>query len=64
MELFPYDGYTHYLDARCWGRLLPGTPLHIPVVGRELITRGFPWYTFGGLEDTQNSAQLPNAMRP
>jgi hypothetical protein len=64
MELFPYDGYTHYLDARGWGRLLPGTPLHIPVVGRELITRGFPWYTFGGLEDTQNSAQLPNAMRP
>ena len=64
MELFPYDGYTHYLDARGWGRLLPGTPLHIPVVGRELITRGFPWFTFGALEDTRNSAQLPNAMRP
>jgi len=64
MELFPYDGYTNYFDARGWGRLLPGTPLHIPVVGRELITRNLPWYTFGGLEDTQNSAQLPNAMRP
>lgn len=64
MELFPYDGYTNYFDARGWGRLLPGTPLHIPVVGRELITRGLPWYTFGGTEDTQNSAKLPDAMNP
>lgn len=64
MELFPSSAEINYLDARGWGRLLPGTPLHIPVVGRELITRRFDFYTFGGTEDLQNSAQLPNAHRP
>ncbi|MCA2983136.1 hypothetical protein [Gemmatimonas sp.] len=64
MELFPLEGDINYLDQRGWGRLLPGTPLHIPVNGRELITRGFPFYTFGGTDDRQNSAQLPNAQQP
>lgn len=64
MELFPSTADLNYYDARGWGRLLPGTPVHIPVVGRELVTRGFDFYTFGGTDDTQNSAQLPNAHRP
>lgn len=64
MELFPSTADINFYDARGWGKLLPGTPLHFPVIGRELITRGLPYYTFGGTEDTQNSAQAPNAMRP
>lgn len=64
MEVFPTEADIHYYDARGWGRLVPGTPLHIPVPGRELITRKLGWYTFGGTEDKVNSAQLPNAHRP
>lgn len=64
IELFPSTADINYYDARGWGRLLPGTPLHIPVVGRELITRGFDFYTFGSTEDTENSAKLPDAHRP
>lgn len=64
IELFPLEGDINYLDARGWGRLLPGTPIHIPVNGRELITRGFAFYTFGGTDDRVNSAQLPNAQQP
>lgn len=64
IELFPLTADINYYDARGWGRLLPGTPIHIPVVGRELVTRGFEWYTFGGSEDRTNSAVLPNAHRP
>lgn len=64
IDLFPLEPGINYLDARGWGRLLPGTPLHFPVVGRELITRGFPFYTFGGTDDKTNSAQAPNAHRP
>lgn len=64
IELFPLQADINYYDARGWGRLLPGTPLHIPVVGRELITRNLEWYTFGGGEDKTNSAQAPNAHRP
>ncbi len=64
IELFPSTADINYYDARGWGRLLPGTPFHIPVVGRELLTRGFEFYTFGGTDDVTNSAQLPNAHRP
>jgi starch-binding outer membrane protein, SusD/RagB family len=64
MELFPSTADINYYDARGWGRLLPGTPFHIPVVGRELVTRGFEFYTFGGTDDVTNSATLPNAHRP
>jgi len=55
IDLYPYRGDIGWYDARGWGKLLPGTPFHLPVSGRELITRGVPYYTFGGLGDP-NSA--------
>ncbi|MCA0375188.1 MAG: RagB/SusD family nutrient uptake outer membrane protein [Gemmatimonadetes bacterium] len=64
IELFPTTADIHYFDERGWGRLLPGTPVHFPVVGRELITRRLEYYTFGGTEDKTNAAQAPNAHRP
>lgn len=48
IELFPTEAIIAYVDARGWGKLLPGTPIHFPVHGRELETLGFPYYTFGG----------------
>jgi len=49
IELYPYNGgEVAWFDQRGWGRLVPGTPLHLPVSGRELITLGLPYYTFGG----------------
>jgi hypothetical protein len=38
----------HYFDARGWGRLITGTPIHMPIPARELETLGMPLYTFGG----------------
>lgn len=48
IELFPTEALIAYVDQRGWGRLLPGTPLHMPVHGRELETLGLPYYTLGG----------------
>ncbi|HYW31889.1 MAG TPA: RagB/SusD family nutrient uptake outer membrane protein, partial [Gemmatimonas sp.] len=48
IDLFPTEAIIAYVDARGWGKLLPGTPIHLPVHGRELETLGFPYYTFGG----------------
>jgi hypothetical protein len=55
IDLYPYRGDIFYYDSRGWGELLPGTPFHFPVSGRELVTRGLPIYTFGGVGDP-NSA--------
>jgi hypothetical protein len=48
IELFPTEAIIAYADARGWGKLLPGTPMHMPVHGRELETLGLPYYTIGG----------------
>ena len=48
IELFPTEAIIAYADARGWGKLLPGTPQHMPVHGRELELFGFPYYTIGG----------------
>ena len=48
IDLFPTEALIAFVDARGWGKLLPGTPLHFPVHGRELELFGFPYYTFGG----------------
>ena len=48
IELYPTEAIIAYADARGWGKLIPGTPVHLPVHGRELETLGFPYYTFGG----------------
>ena len=50
IELYPTEGGDiTWWDARGWGKLQPGTPFHVPVSGRELISRGLPYYTFGGV---------------
>jgi hypothetical protein len=48
IELYPTEALISFADARGWGKLIPGTPLHFPVHGRELELFGFPYYTFGG----------------
>jgi hypothetical protein len=40
-----------YADNRGWGRLTPGTWLHFPVPGQELVVLGQPTYTWGGIAD-------------
>ncbi|WP_373064691.1 RagB/SusD family nutrient uptake outer membrane protein [Gemmatimonas sp.] len=49
IELYPTEGDISWWDARGWGKLVPGTPFHVPVSGRELLSRGLPIYTFGGV---------------
>lgn len=48
IDLFPYEAIIAFYDARGWGKLLSGTPVHFPVHGRELETLGLPVYTIGG----------------
>ena len=48
IEMYPYNGDVTWFDARGWGKLVKGTPFQLPVSGRELITQGLPYYTFGG----------------
>ncbi len=49
IEYYPLAGDISWYDQRGWGKLLPGTPFQIPVLGRELATRGLPIYTYGGV---------------
>ncbi len=48
IDLFPTEAIIAFADARGWGKLLPGTPIHFPVHGRELELLKLPYYTFGG----------------
>ncbi len=48
IDLFPYDPAVTYFDQRGWGKLVSGTPVHLPVHGRELDALGLPIYTIGG----------------
>jgi len=50
-----------YLDARGWQALAPGTPVHLPIPGRELATVQRPLYSFGG--GGEGSAPAPAAER-
>lgn len=49
IELYPLAGDISWFDQRGWGKLLPGTPLQVPLLGREAATRGLPIYTYGGV---------------
>ena len=49
IELFPYLPDIAFYDARGWGKLVRGTPVQFPVTGRELLTIGLEFYTFGGV---------------
>ncbi len=42
------DPNVAFFDARGWGILAAGTPVHMPIPARELETLALPLYTFGG----------------
>ncbi|HSJ24139.1 MAG TPA: hypothetical protein VK929_05670, partial [Longimicrobiales bacterium] len=47
-----YQGYFSspwYFHGRGWGDLAQGTPLQLPVPGREAELLMIPTYTFGGI---------------
>lgn len=46
--LFPLEAGIAWWDQRGWGKLTVGTPLELPVSGREMVTLGLPIYTYGG----------------
>jgi hypothetical protein len=47
-ENFGVEATIAWANARGWGKLLSGTPFHLPIPGRELQTLGLAYYTFGG----------------
>jgi hypothetical protein len=49
IETFSTGGGLSYIDARGWGYLVEGTPIHYPIPARELETLNMPAYTFGGV---------------
>ena len=49
IETFGQAGGLPFFDARGWGILVTGTPLHFPIPARELETLGMPTYSFGGV---------------
>lgn len=54
-------GVIAFFDARGWGALPQGTPLHFPVPGAELATLRLPNYTFGGSGAGSAPAPTPEA---
>jgi starch-binding outer membrane protein, SusD/RagB family len=56
IELYARCGPRYFTDARGWGELLPGSPLHLPIPERELLVLGLPVYTFGGQPGQPGSA--------
>jgi hypothetical protein len=49
IETFAVAAGLSYWDARGWGILVPGTPIHMPLPARELETLQMPIYSFGGV---------------
>jgi len=49
VEMAGVEGALAWWDARGWGTLQEGTPVHFPVPGEELENLGLPNYTFGGI---------------
>jgi hypothetical protein len=52
------DPNVAFFDARGWGTLVIGTPVHMPIPAREIETLALPPYTFGG--GGVGSAPAPN----
>lgn len=55
IELYPAEADLFWYDSRGWGTMVPGTPIHVPVSGRDLVTMGLPIYTFGGVGNPGSS---------
>lgn len=60
IETLLLSGGLEYWDARGWGILQKGTPLHFPVPALELNALPLPIYTFGGQNDATNGAPAPS----
>jgi hypothetical protein len=63
IELHGIEALIPYADARGWGQLVEGTPLHFPVPARELEIIGYPEYSFGGV-GRPGSAPPPTTVSP
>ncbi len=48
LEMTGIEGSVSWWDARGWGTLQEGTPVQLPIPGRELENLALPVYTFGG----------------
>ena len=63
LEMYGLDGPGSFFDARGWGLLWEGTPIHFPVPGRDLELMGWDAaYTFGG--DDQEGSAPPRTIMP
>jgi hypothetical protein len=60
---YGYDGLTAFADMRGWGCLEPGTMLHLPVPGDQLLLMGRPNYSFGGAPGQPGNAGPPDPAR-
>jgi hypothetical protein len=49
IELAGTDPVRAWMDYRGFGQLLDGTPVHMPIAARYLVTLQIPFYTFGGV---------------
>jgi hypothetical protein len=56
LECYHTAGGLAFFDDRGWGELVPGTAIHFPVPGTELLTLLMDIYTFGGEPGQPGSA--------
>jgi hypothetical protein len=49
IELAGADPVRAWFDYRGFGQLLDGTPIHMPIPARYLVSLNIPFYTFGGV---------------
>lgn len=63
IELHAVEALIPYADARGWGQLIEGTPVHFPVTARELEIIGVEEYSFGGV-GRPGSAPAPVTTSP
>lgn len=63
IENFCVTAGTGYASRRGWGELIPGTPLHWPVPGKELEILLLENYTHGGTRG-DHAKRLPDVLYP
>jgi hypothetical protein len=63
IETYGIEGIIPFADARGWGQLVEGSPIHFPLPARELEVIGKPFYSFGGA-GRAGSAPAPKLTPP
>lgn len=61
MEGIGVDAAVAHADARGWGTLVEGTPVHFPIPGNELELLGLPMYSTGGGAGGSAPTPVPDA---